>query len=107
MHETIKFYDTVCFVLSDKLALKTPNVLIKNMALFVDFVFFFKKLAFKTLIDKFYIKTLKFYVTLRFALKKLFRVKKRNKMFFDTLRFTPNCVFNTKSLYMVRYFLER
>jgi hypothetical protein len=28
MHETIKFYDTVRFALSDKL--KTPNVLIKN-----------------------------------------------------------------------------
>jgi hypothetical protein len=30
MHETIKFYDTVRFALSEKLALKTPSVLIKN-----------------------------------------------------------------------------
>ena len=30
MHETIKFYVTVRFALSEKLALKTPNVLIKN-----------------------------------------------------------------------------
>jgi hypothetical protein len=31
MHETIKFYVTVRFALSGKLALKTPNVLIKNV----------------------------------------------------------------------------
>jgi hypothetical protein len=30
MLETIKFYVTVRFALSEKLALKTPNVLIKN-----------------------------------------------------------------------------
>jgi hypothetical protein len=30
MHETIKFYETVRFALSEKLALYTPNVLIKN-----------------------------------------------------------------------------
>ena len=41
MHEAIKFYDTVRFALSEKLALKTPNVLIK-MAFFVDFALFFR-----------------------------------------------------------------
>jgi hypothetical protein len=30
MHEAIKFYVTEPFALSEKLALKTPNVLIKN-----------------------------------------------------------------------------
>jgi hypothetical protein len=30
MHETIKFYVIVSFALSEKLALKTQNVLIKN-----------------------------------------------------------------------------
>jgi hypothetical protein len=30
MHETIKFYVTLRLTLSEKLALKTPNVLIKN-----------------------------------------------------------------------------
>ena len=30
MHETLKFYVTVRFALTEKLALKTPNVLIKN-----------------------------------------------------------------------------
>ena len=29
MHETIKFYDKVRFALLEKLALKTPNILIK------------------------------------------------------------------------------
>jgi hypothetical protein len=41
MHETIKFYVTVRFALSEKIALKTPKVLIK-MAFFVDFVLFFR-----------------------------------------------------------------
>ena len=41
MHETIKIYVTIRFALSEKLALKTPNVLIK-MALFVDFALFFR-----------------------------------------------------------------
>jgi hypothetical protein len=36
MHETLKFDVTVRFALSEKLALKTPNVLIKN-GVFVDF----------------------------------------------------------------------
>ena len=41
MHETIKYYVTVRFTLSEKLALKTPNVLIKNV-FFVDFALFFR-----------------------------------------------------------------
>ena len=41
MHETIKFYVTVRFALSDKLALKTPNVLIK-IAFFVEIAVFFR-----------------------------------------------------------------
>ena len=41
MHEMIKFYDTVRFALPEKLALKTPNVLIK-MAFFDDFAVYFR-----------------------------------------------------------------
>jgi hypothetical protein len=41
MHETIKFYITVRFAVSEKLALKTANVLIK-MAFFVYFAVFFR-----------------------------------------------------------------
>jgi hypothetical protein len=44
MHEKIKFNDTVRFTLSEKLALKTPNVLIKKMPSFVDFALFFGKI---------------------------------------------------------------
>jgi hypothetical protein len=41
MHEAIKFYDTVLLTLSEKLALKTPKVLIK-MAFFVAIELFFR-----------------------------------------------------------------
>jgi hypothetical protein len=41
MHETLKFDVTVRFALSEKLALKTSNVLIK-MAFFVDFALFLR-----------------------------------------------------------------
>jgi hypothetical protein len=39
MHETIKLYVTVSFTLTEKLALKTPNNLIKN-GVFIDFTFY-------------------------------------------------------------------
>jgi hypothetical protein len=43
MQETIEFYDMLRFALSDKLMLKTQNVLIYNkMAFFVDFAVFFR-----------------------------------------------------------------
>jgi hypothetical protein len=41
MHKTIKFDVTGRFALSDKLAFKTPNVLIK-MTFSVDFALFFR-----------------------------------------------------------------
>jgi hypothetical protein len=41
MHETIKFYVKIRFALSEKLGLKTPNVMIKT-AFFVDFALFFR-----------------------------------------------------------------
>ena len=41
MHEMIKFFVTARSKLSDKLALRTPNVLTKNVVL-VDFAVFFK-----------------------------------------------------------------
>jgi hypothetical protein len=44
MHETLKFDVTVRFALSEKLALKTPNVLIKNGFSRV-FALFFKTVA--------------------------------------------------------------
>jgi hypothetical protein len=51
MHETIKFYVTVRFALSEKLALKTPNVLIKNGVCFTD-----KKSDKKSLILRYFIE---------------------------------------------------
>ena len=56
MHETIKLYITVSYTLTEKLALKTPNNLIKN-GVFVDFTFYgmlkkSDKFALPTVIEK-------------------------------------------------------
>jgi hypothetical protein len=45
MHETVKFYVTVRFALSEKLALKTHNVLIKKWGFSLILRYFLERLT--------------------------------------------------------------